>query len=251
MRTGRVWLKSKEEFQEIIDRSSSFLDVLKELNLNSYNGNHRTLKKRIIEENINLDKLKNNRKILYSKRTGKKTEPENVLKENSTCGRGIIKKIIIRNNLIEYKCLKCGNNGTWENEKITLQLEHKNGINDDNRIENLCFLCPNCHSQTKTFSGRNSKGTRYAEGIKYYCKCGEVKGRLAKLCTKCHRENIKATQTKVLGLTKEKLENMIKEKPIIEIAKELGVSDTTIRHYAIKMGIDYKSLSKFSHRARL
>jgi hypothetical protein len=38
-----------------------------------------------------------------------------------------------------------------------LQLEHVNGVNNDNRPQNLCFLCPSCHSQTSTFCGGNSK----------------------------------------------------------------------------------------------
>ena len=41
--------------------------------------------------------------------------------------------------------------------KLTLQLDHINGINNDNRKENLRFLCPNCHSQTNTFAGKNLK----------------------------------------------------------------------------------------------
>jgi hypothetical protein len=43
----------------------------------------------------------------------------------------------------------------WNNKKLVLHIEHINGISNDNRIENLCFLCPNCHSQTDTYGGRN------------------------------------------------------------------------------------------------
>jgi 5-methylcytosine-specific restriction endonuclease McrA len=43
----------------------------------------------------------------------------------------------------------------WNNKKLVLQVDHINGINDDNRLENLRFLCPNCHSQTETFSKKN------------------------------------------------------------------------------------------------
>lgn len=60
-------------------------------------------------------------------------------------------------NLIPYKCMECGLENEWNNKKISLQLEHKNGINNDNRLENLGFLCPNCHSQTDSYAGKNKK----------------------------------------------------------------------------------------------
>lgn len=74
--------------------------------------------------------------------------------ENSNVHRGSLKKIIIINKLIEYKCIKCENSGIWEGKKLFLQLDHINGIRNDNRIENLRFLCPNCHSQTETFCNK-------------------------------------------------------------------------------------------------
>lgn len=54
-------------------------------------------------------------------------------------------------------CLKCGLN-EWQGEKITLELDHVNGDNKDNSRENLRYLCPNCHSQTPTWRGRNNTG---------------------------------------------------------------------------------------------
>ena len=64
-----------------------------------------------------------------------------------------------------YECNACKNvNFTtrdgvlmWNDKEITLQLEHINGVHTDNRFENLEFLCPNCHAQTSTFTGRNKK----------------------------------------------------------------------------------------------
>ena len=43
----------------------------------------------------------------------------------------------------------------WINGKLVLELDHINGDHTDNRIENLRFLCPNCHSQTETFRSKN------------------------------------------------------------------------------------------------
>ena len=57
----------------------------------------------------------------------------------------------------EYKCEECGLSDTWNNKKITLQVDHINGTNYDHRPENLRFLCPNCHSQTDTFCWKNAK----------------------------------------------------------------------------------------------
>ena len=76
---------------------------------------------------------------------------ENSFYENINC----LKKRLISNNLLEYVCAECGNTGEWNGQKLVLQLEHKNGIHNDHRLSNLEFLCPNYHSQTNTYSGKN------------------------------------------------------------------------------------------------
>jgi hypothetical protein len=56
-------------------------------------------------------------------------------------------------------CEACGLGPEWQGSKLALQVEHKDGDGSNNCRENLALLCPNCHSQTETFSGRN-KGKR-------------------------------------------------------------------------------------------
>lgn len=75
--------------------------------------------------------------------------------QNSPIERSTIKRIIRRENLIDYKCSECGVGEIWNGKELSLHLEHKNGINNDHRLDNLTFLCPNCHSQTTTYSNRN------------------------------------------------------------------------------------------------
>ena len=62
--------------------------------------------------------------------------------------RSTVRKYAINHNVVEYKCSMCGNNGYWNGLKMPLELHHIDADNNNNRPENLTFLCPNCHSQT-------------------------------------------------------------------------------------------------------
>lgn len=53
-----------------------------------------------------------------------------------------------------YKCVTCGNDGMWNNAVLTLHLDHIDGDNKNNNLDNLRFLCPNCHTQTATYGGK-------------------------------------------------------------------------------------------------
>ena len=63
---------------------------------------------------------------------------------------------LVRDGILSACCSRCGIK-TWQGQPITIQIDHINGLRDDWRIENLRMLCPNCHSQTPTFAGRNLK----------------------------------------------------------------------------------------------
>ena len=65
-----------------------------------------------------------------------------------------LKKRLIQASLMRYACASCGLSD-WQGRTLVLQLDHLNGVGDDHRLENLRLLCPNCHSQTTTYCGRN------------------------------------------------------------------------------------------------
>jgi Zn finger protein HypA/HybF involved in hydrogenase expression len=73
-----------------------------------------------------------------------------------------VKKRLLSAGLIENRCQQCGLN-EWRGEAPNVHIDHINGVRDDHRLENLRMLCPNCHSQTPTYGGRNTKRRRLQE----------------------------------------------------------------------------------------
>jgi hypothetical protein len=85
---------------------------------------------------------------------------EECLVFDSPVSRNTLKRQLLQQGLIENKCQLCDCLPEWYGKPLVLVLDHINGVNNDNRIENLRLLCPNCNSQTETFAGRNAKRNR-------------------------------------------------------------------------------------------
>jgi 5-methylcytosine-specific restriction endonuclease McrA len=83
--------------------------------------------------------------------------------ENSTYPRSRLRKNVINEKLIKYQCSICGNEGEWLGKKLTLDLDHINGNHNDHRLENLRFVCPNCHSQTPSFRNKNGDNKKVTD----------------------------------------------------------------------------------------
>jgi len=150
-----------EEFKNAIETSYSLTQVSRKLNLSEHGNNGRTFKKKAKELGISLEHILGNKDYQKSMIKIPKTFKETFC-ENSCVSRSTTRKFILKDNLIPYKCTGCDlleykeNIPYWNSKPIVLELEHINGISDDNRIENLTWLCSNCHSQTSTYAGRNN-----------------------------------------------------------------------------------------------
>lgn len=113
---------------------------------------------------------------------------------------------------------------------------------NDNRIENLQILCPNCHSQTNNFSNKKNKITNN-------CKdCGCEIGNKSTYCVKCAPKHHKIFKVSEANMpTKEELLEMIKKMSFVEIGKMYGITDNSIRKWCKKYNIPStkKELRKF------
>ena len=162
---------TKDELETILEQSSSISDFMKRLGYANYQGNSRNTVKKNIEkfglsekfESLKIKGLKTSFQKIKNIAISQALNPEEILTENSDINRTTLKRVILRNKLIEYKCQRCGNEANWLGESLTLQLHHINGNSRDNRLENLCWLCPNCHSQTDNFGSKNSSVVREKE----------------------------------------------------------------------------------------
>jgi len=141
----------------------------------------------------------------------------------------------------KYNCEKCGLGDRWNNEKIVLQVDHKNGHNLDNSESNLRFLCPNCHSQTENWCFKNSE--KYKKPKTPKISKSKIEKQI-KECICCRKEFIllNATQTfcstacrGILGRknrpSQKELIELRQIKTITELGKLYDVSPKTIRNW--------------------
>ena len=173
--------RTDEEFAGAVAGSLSMRQTLLSLGMSATGSAYPSAKRRI--ERLGLDTTHwvgqaSNRGRKFLRKPARPLS--DILVENSDYrSRRLLKQRLIREGLLEEECGVCGLTD-WQGKSITLQLDHINGVNDDHRLENLRLLCPNCHSQTDTFCGRNLRKEPDP------CPdCGGPKGKKSVRCQPC------------------------------------------------------------------
>lgn len=160
-RTSPIWKLSKEEFYSLCKKHPSLASIIRSFGLEAEAGNYNTVKKRIREDGIDISHIQmglgSNRGKCFTRKYTQDNITEAInsghIKDNST-----IRKMVRKWNLIPFDvCAICKSKPYWNGMPLTFVLDHINGKHADHKLNNLRFICPNCNSQTSTFSGRNSR----------------------------------------------------------------------------------------------
>ena len=150
---------TKEWLEELCADSYSYAEVLRKAGRAQAGGSQNTLKKKIEEFDIDISHFTGQR-WQHSPVFQEKYTPENLFVKNSSVSNQTIRKYLVKYDLIPYVCSECGCDGNWRGYVLALQLHHKDGDHSNNELNNLTFLCPNCHAITENYGGKNNIGQK-------------------------------------------------------------------------------------------
>lgn len=146
---------TEDQFISAWNSSSSIAEAIRQLGLNRYGSTYDSMRSTAEELNLSRDHMTGQGHLKGKTHNWTESRP---LSEVLVVGRkennGNLVKRMIKAGLKQWICENCSID-EWLGNKISLELDHIDGNNHNNRIENLKLLCPNCHSQTPTWRGRN------------------------------------------------------------------------------------------------
>lgn len=154
MSRRRTW--TDQQLIEIVPTARSVSECLRRLGLKATGANYKSFYANVERLSLDISHFKGQGYLKGESHNWNPKKPlDEILVENSTyLNSANLKKRLLKAGLLIYKCLVCGID-SWGDNPLSLHLDHINGNNRDNRLENLRLLCPNCHSQTDTYAGKN------------------------------------------------------------------------------------------------
>ena len=186
--------------------------------------------------------------FMVNKYTTTRTD-ESIFQSRKRLGRRDLLPAMLRAGVKE-ECTKCSLGKIWNGAEIVLQIDHEHGDKTNNELNNLRFLCPNCHSQCPTSFNRSSRTKNYD----FRCKdCSAPINSKAYRCKKC------AAKARVVQLPKKEVNYLYPDvEDIIKVvqdtggweaaSRKIGIQANTLRKHLRSKGIDPKTI-KYSRRS--
>lgn len=222
--------------RQLVAESKSIAEVFDKLKLRRAGAPYRIFHRVVAELNIDTSHFLGIRHMLGKTGWTAKTHEE-VFKLGSSASGSVLRGHIRRRKLLEYKCVACGNVGEWQGQSLVLHLDHENGDRTDCRLENLRWLCPNCHSQTPTYCGKARK-----RKVHICPKCEKPYKGYGRQCRKCADSNREiyvdnAGRSRVNWPSREDLQKLVWQVPLTQVAAQLQCTDSSVRKRCLAQAI--------------
>lgn len=227
---------SEDDLRAAVDESECWADACRFLGYGIKGDNYRTLQRWAARREISTAHFDPRAGVRRSADT-RRVPLEQVLVRHSTYMRGNLKRRLLVAGLKRPVCEMCGQSEVWRGQRMSMILDHINGVSDDHRLENLRMLCPNCNATLATHCGRNTPRERACVA------CGEMfapESNLHRYCSmKCwgkiaakKYEGIPRPQTrKVERPSYGRLIGDLSQMSMVKIGRKYGVSDNAVRKW--------------------
>jgi 5-methylcytosine-specific restriction endonuclease McrA len=224
---------SETELRAAVASSRTLTEVLQKFDLRSAGGNQAQLKKYLERWQISTEHFDPNA-VRTAKLRHSPVRLAEVLVEHSSFSRSSLKHRLYAEGLKRPECEICGQSEMWLGHRISLILDHVNGVPDDNRLENLRIACPNCNAAFETHCARN-----YAARVERDCvRCGETfrpRARKQKYCSQfCSSRYARVPRPetrKVDRPPEDVLRAEVRATNYRAVGRKYGVSDNAIRKW--------------------
>lgn len=227
---------TESEIHDAVDNSRSLTAALRRLGLRAGGGNPRTLKRHIAHYGISIDHFEPNW-ALRAERPRRAMPLKQILIENSSYNRGALKRRLYDSGLKSRRCELCGQGELWRGRPMALILDHINGVGNDNRIENLQIVCPNCAATLDTHCGRRNRierepraclhcGSKFRPNYASHRYCSQICGTHSKGSNAPRPESRKVERPAYDVLIRE-----TDELGFSAVGRKYGVSDNAVRKW--------------------